>query len=142
MKKIVKIIGAAGAVAAAAALVPYHFKSDKESGEFELGGLLWKLRKEAGEEEDTYTMELLPFINKEVEAEEAAIDAQAAQAEGEDTPTEEPFTIERMEDEIVIESAEETPVEEPFAEEDTEAVIEIEVEDTPAADQKSEQAAE
>ena len=56
MKKIVKIIGAAGAVALAAGLVPYHFKSDKESGEFELGGLLWNLKKTTGEEEDTYTI--------------------------------------------------------------------------------------
>lgn len=134
MKKIVKIIGAASAVAAAAALVPYHFKSDKESGEFELGGLLWNLKKEAGEEEDTYTMELLPFIDKEVEAEEVAIDAEAAQAEGKsEDAVEEPFA-ENATDEIVVEAAEEVPVEEPFAEEDTEAVIEVEVEADPEPD--------
>ena len=135
MKKIVKIIGAAGAVAAAAALVPYHFKSDKDSGEFELGGLLWKLRKEAGEEEDTYTMELLPFINKKVEEQEAAIDANDFEVEmmADDAAVEEPFADKSGEEsEIVVEPAEEKEVEEPFAEEDTEAVVEIEVEEAPA----------
>ena len=45
MKKLVKIIGAASAVALAAGLVPTHFKTDKETGEFEIGGLLWNLKK-------------------------------------------------------------------------------------------------
>lgn len=130
MKTIVKIIGAAGAVAAAAALVPYHFKNDKDSGEFELGGLLWKLRKEAGEEEDTYTMELLPFMKKEAEAEEASDEAEET-PESDETPVEEPFA-EKTETEVVIESTDEAPVEEPFSEEDAEASIEIEVEEAPA----------
>ncbi len=96
MKKIVKIIGAASAAALAAALVPYRFKSDKESGEFELGGLLWNLKKTPGEEEDTYTMELLPFLNQEVEEKEAELAGQ------EDAPVEEPFA-EQAEDELIVE---------------------------------------
>lgn len=145
MKKIVKIIGAAGAVAAAAALVPYHFNNDKENGTFELGGLLWKLRKEAGEEEDTYTMELLPFMKKDENAEPAVkveIGKEGEDAPAEENAEEEPFA-EKAQTEVVVESAEESPVEEPFAEEDTEAVIEIEVEDgkaeTPAAETPAEE---
>ena len=75
MKKIVKIIGAASAAALAAALVPYRFKSDKESGEFELGGLLWNLKKTPGEEED----------EDELIVEEVKTDAE---------PVEEPFAEE------------------------------------------------
>ena len=120
MKKIVKIIGAASAAALAAALVPYRFKSDKESGEFELGGLLWNLKKTPGEEEDTYTMELLPFLNQEVEEKEAELAGQ------EDASVEEPFA-EQAEDELIVEEVktDAEPVEEPFAEEPT---VEITVE--------------
>ncbi|MCD7761209.1 MAG: hypothetical protein LUH16_05475 [Clostridiales bacterium] len=128
MKKIVKVIGAAGAVALAASLIPYHFKSDKETGELELGGLLWNLKKSVGEEEDTYTMELLPFIGKEKEeapaeeaaAEEAAPDAEEAPAEDaaaeEAAPAEEP----EVEVDVTVEVAEEATAEEesePAAEE-------------------------
>ena len=121
MKKIVKIIGAASAAALAAALVPYRFKSDKESGEFELGGLLWNLKKTPGEEEDTYTMELLPFLNQEVEEKEAELAGQE-----DDAPVEEPFA-EQAEDELIVEEVktDAEPVEEPFAEEPT---VEITVE--------------
>ncbi|MCD7802535.1 MAG: hypothetical protein LUH09_06495 [Clostridiales bacterium] len=123
MKKIVKVIGAAGAVALAASLIPYHFKSDKESGEMELGGLLWNLKKTPGEEEDTYTMELLPFIGKEKEeapAEEAAPAAEETPAEDaaaeEAAPAEEP----EVEVDVTVEVAEEAAAEEesePAAEE-------------------------
>ncbi len=120
MKKIVKVIGAAGAVALAASLIPYHFKSDKESGEMELGGLLWNLKKTPGEEEDTYTMELLPFIGKEKEeapaeeaaAEEAAPAAEEAPAEDataeESAPAEEP----EVEVDVTVEVADEAAAEE------------------------------
>ncbi|MCC8129509.1 MAG: hypothetical protein LIO51_06180 [Clostridiales bacterium] len=128
MKKIVKVIGAAGAVALAASLIPYHFKSDKESGEMELGGLLWNLKKTPGEEEDTYTMELLPFIGKEKEeapAEEAAAEEAAPAAEeapAEDATAEEAAPAEEPEVEVdvTVEVAEEDAVEEesePAAEE-------------------------
>ena len=125
MKKIVKIIGAASAAALAAALVPYRFKSDKESGEFELGGLLWNLKKTAGEEEDTYTMELLPFLNQEVEEKEAEL-------AGQEEPVEEPFA-EQPEDELIVEEVktDAEPVEEPFAEEPTvEITVEVSDEDS------------
>ncbi|MCD7754052.1 MAG: hypothetical protein LUH41_05880 [Clostridiales bacterium] len=126
MKKIVKVIGAAGAVALAASLIPYHFKSDKESGEMELGGLLWNLKKTPGEEEDTYTMELLPFIGKEKEeapAEEAAAEEAAPAAE--ETPAED--------------AAEEAaPAEEPEVEVD----VTVEVAEEAAAEEESEPAAE
>lgn len=112
MKKIIKIIGAAGAVALAAGLVPYHFQSDKESGEFELGGLLWNLKKTAGEEEDTYTMELLPFMDKENAPE----------------PVEEDIEVETPETEPAAQEAEEP--EEPFAEEVSNDVIVEEVDTT------------
>ncbi|MCD8385033.1 MAG: hypothetical protein LUC39_08795 [Clostridiales bacterium] len=127
MKKIVKVIGAAGAVALAASLIPYHFKSDKESGEMELGGLLWNLKKTPGEEEDTYTMELLPFIGKEKEeapAEEAAAEEAAPAAE--ETPTE---------DAAAEEAA---PAEEPEVEVD----VTVEVAEEAAAEEESEPAAE
>lgn len=101
MKKIVKIIGAAGAVALAAGLVPYHFKSDKESGEFELGGLLWNLKKTTDEEEDTYTMELLPFMDKEEEAQQETAEAEV-EVEAESAEPEEPFA-EEVSNDVVVE---------------------------------------
>ena len=118
MKKIVKIIGAAGAVALAAGLVPYHFKSDKESGEFELGGLLWNLKKTTGEEEDTYTMELLPFMDKEEEAQQETAEAEV-EVETESAEPEEPFAEEVSNDVVVeeVDTKEEPASEEAPAEE-------------------------
>ena len=117
MKKIVKIIGAAGAVALAAGLVPYHFKSDKESGEFELGGLLWNLKKTTGEEEDTYTMELLPFMDKE-EAQQETAEAEV-EVETESAEPEEPFAEEVSNDVVVeeVDTKEEAAPEEAPADE-------------------------
>lgn len=124
MKKIVKIIGAAGAVALAAGLVPYHFKSDKESGEFELGGLLWNLKKTTGEEEDTYTMELLPFMDKEEEAQQETAEAEV-EVETESAEPEEPFAEEVSNDVVVeeVDTKEEAPAEE-AAEDDEPAAAE------------------
>lgn len=118
MKKIVKIIGAAGAVALAAGLVPYHFTSDKESGEFELGGLLWNLKKTTGEEEDTYTMELLPFMDKEEEAQQETAEAEV-EVETESAEPEEPFAEEVSNDVVVeeVDTKEEAAPEEAPAEE-------------------------
>lgn len=118
MKKIVKIIGAAGAVALAAGLVPYHFTSDKESGEFELGGLLWNLKKTTGEEEDTYTMELLPFMDKEEEAQQEIAEAEV-EVETESAEPEEPFAEEVSNDVVVeeVDTKEEAAPEEAPAEE-------------------------
>lgn len=138
MKKVVKIIGAAGAVALAASLVPYRFKADKESGEFELGGLLWNLKKTAGEEEDTYTMELLPFVDKEKETEEAPAEAGEAAAE---EPVEEPFAEEPSDDVVVEEidtAKEEAPAEEPVAE--VEVVVDLDGEPEEAAAEAEEEA--
>lgn len=127
MKKIVKIIGAAGAVALAAGLVPYHFKSDKESGEFELGGLLWNLKKTTGEEEDTYTMELLPFMDKEEEAQQETAEAEV-EVEAESAEPEEPFAEEVSNDVVVEEvntkeesASEEAPTEPAEAAEEEES---------------------
>lgn len=127
MKKIVKIIGAAGAVALAASLVPYRFKSDKESGSYELGGLLWNLKKTRNEDEDTYTMELLPFVDKEKPEEETVeaeveIDTEAAPEE----PVEEPFAEEATNDVVVeeVDTSAQEPVEEPFAEQEPELAVE------------------
>lgn len=121
MKKIVKIIGAAGAVALAAGLVPYHFKSDKESGEFELGGLLWNLKKSAGEEEDTYTMELLPFMDKEEKQEpvEADVEVETEEEAASTEEPEEPFAEEASNDVVVeeVNTKEEAPAEDAPAEE-------------------------
>lgn len=119
MKKIVKIIGAAGAVALAAGLVPYHFKSDKESGEFELGGLLWNLKKTTGEEEDTYTMELLPFMDKEEEAQQETAEAEVEVETEAPAEPEEPFAEEVSNDVVVeeVDTKEEAAPEEAPAEE-------------------------
>ena len=110
MKKIAKIIGTAGAVALAAGLVPTHFKSDKESGEFEIGGLLGNLKKAPGEEEDTYTMQLLPFIDKEdevvTEVEVEVDDDAVVESAAGDEAVEEPFS-EESSNEVVVETAEE-----------------------------------
>ncbi|MGM9593428.1 MAG: hypothetical protein ACI3U8_03670 [Candidatus Onthomonas sp.] len=125
MKKVVKIIGAAGAVALAAGLVPYHFKSDKESGEFELGGLLWNLKKTTGKEEDTYTMELLPFMDKEEEAQQETAEAEVEVETEAPAEPEEPFAEEVTNDVVVEEvdtkeeaAPEETPNEEAAEEEE------------------------
>lgn len=132
MKKIVKIIGAAGAVALAAGLVPYHFKSDKESGEFELGGLLWNLKKTTGEEEDTYTMELLPFMDKEEEAQQETAEAEV-EVETESAEPEEPFA-EEVSNDVVVEEVD-TKEESVSEEAPTESVETAEEEESaPAAE--------
>ena len=63
-----KIAGAALAVG----LVPYHFKVTQESGEFEMRGLLWKLKKEFDGEQHCYTVDLFPFLNRGAKSEETA----------------------------------------------------------------------
>ena len=68
MKKfsIGKIIG----LALIAGLVPYKFKKDEETGAFEVGGLLWSVKKTPGEEKDNYTINIIPIVgNKEEPAE-------------------------------------------------------------------------
>ncbi len=65
MSKLGKFIGGAALGALAASLIPYRFQRDKETGAFELGALLWGLKKTPGEEQDTYTVELLPFLKSE-----------------------------------------------------------------------------
>ena len=57
-----RIIGAA----LVAGLIPTHFQRDEETGGFEVGGLLWSVKKTPGEEKDNYAIELLPILgNKE-----------------------------------------------------------------------------
>lgn len=61
MKKLARLIGFAALVG----LTPYRFAIDRETRSYEIGGLLWSLKKECGEESDTFTLELLPFIGSE-----------------------------------------------------------------------------
>lgn len=70
MSKLGKIIGGVAIGALAAGLIPYRFRKDKETGEFELGALLWGLKKTPGEEQDTYSVEFLPFIGGSEEPDE------------------------------------------------------------------------
>lgn len=133
IKKVLKVLGAASVVALAAGCVPYRFENDKETGRMEVGGLLWNLTKTAGKDEDTYVMELLPFIDKEKaeeaveEAVEAVEEAVEEVAEAVEEAVEEPFVEEAAADVVVeeVDSAAET-TEEPFAEE---AEVEVKVEE-------------
>ena len=131
LKKALKILGAASAAALVAGCVPYHFENDKETGHMEIGGLLWNLTKTAGKDEDTYVMELLPFVGKEKDeapAEEETVEVEAPAAEEEDAAEEEPF-VEEVSSDVVVENVNTTgeATEEPFAEE---AEVEVEVEES------------
>lgn len=131
LKKALKILGAASAAALVAGCVPYHFENDKETGRMEIGGLLWNLTKTAGKDEDTYVMELLPFVGKEKDeapAEEETVEVEAPAAEEEDAAEEEPF-VEEVSSDVVVENVNTTgeATEEPFAEE---AEVEVEVEES------------
>ena len=119
MKKILKVLGAASVVALAAGCVPYRFENDKETGRMEIGGLLWNLTKTTGKDEDTYVMELLPFIDKE-KAEEVMEEVSEA--------VEEAFAEAAEEPELVVESVDtaEEVTEEPFAETAEEPEVKVE----------------
>ena len=92
MKTKTKILGALGALALLG-LTPYHYENDEETGSFKIGALLWSLRKDVGEEKDTYTIYFLPFLN---EAEEEPV---------QDEDKEEPLDPEEPEDPDVEEAA-------------------------------------
>ena len=62
MKKLGMILGGVCTGALAASLIPFRVKLDREKGAFEIGSLLWSLKKTPGEERDTYTFELLPLF--------------------------------------------------------------------------------
>ena len=79
MKTITKVLCGAS-VLALAGLVPYRIESD-EDGSFKVTALLWNMTKVPGEETDTYTIDVLPFIQFP-EAEEADEDEEA-EADGE-----------------------------------------------------------
>ena len=68
MKTITKVLCGAS-VLALAGLIPYRIESD-EDGSFKVTALLWNMTKVPGEETDTYTVDVLPFIQFP-EAEEA-----------------------------------------------------------------------
>lgn len=76
MKKLAKILSTIGAISLAASIVPYYVRKDEETGTFEIGGLLWSLKKTPGEEKDNYTVELLPFKNGKAADGEEVPDAQ------------------------------------------------------------------
>lgn len=71
MKNLGKIIGAVTLGALAASVIPYRFKRDEDTGAYELGALLWSLKKAPGKEEDTYTLQFLPLLGKKEKADEA-----------------------------------------------------------------------
>ena len=55
----------------AAGMVPYRIKKDEYTGAFEVGSLLWGLKKTPGGERDKYTLDLFPLIGfKKKSAEE------------------------------------------------------------------------
>lgn len=62
MEKQEKIIGRVCLGALAAGLIPYRIEQDKETGAFDVGSLIWSVKKTVGEESDTYALELLPLL--------------------------------------------------------------------------------
>ena len=70
MKKLGKLIGRVCLGAAAASVLPYRFQMDKDTGSFEVGSLLWAVKKTPGRERDKYTIELLPLFGSKEEASE------------------------------------------------------------------------
>ena len=104
MKKLFKILGGLGAAALAAGLIPYRFLSDEDSGSYEVGGLLWSLKKSAGQERDNYTVEFFPGLGKHEQPDEEPAAEEPAAEEPKDEPAAE-------------EPKEEAPAEEPKAEE-------------------------
>lgn len=113
--RLTKMLGKLGAAALVAGLIPYRFESDKETGSYEVGGMLWTLKKTAGEENDTYSFELFPFAGQRKQTEETA-----------ETPAEE--TEEAAEEaEVAAEEAEEIVEEVVIAAEVEVAAEEVEV---------------
>lgn len=115
MKTFAKILCAALAVSA----VPYRFKSDKETGNFEVGSLLWSLKKTCGEEKNTYTVELFPCTGckkKPAEEPKAAEKAEETVTEAAEEPAEE-AVAEECAEECAEEAAAEESAEETVAEE-------------------------
>lgn len=73
MNKLGKLIGRVCLGAAAASVVPYYIRMDRETGGFEVGSLLWAVKKTPGRERDKYTIEFLPLFGaKEEPTEEEA----------------------------------------------------------------------
>ncbi len=68
MKTITKVLCGVG-VLTLAGLIPYRFESDEENGSCKVTALLWNMTKVPGEETDTYTVDVLPFIQFAEEAE-------------------------------------------------------------------------
>lgn len=82
MKTITKVLCGAS-VLALAGLIPYRIESD-EDGSFKVTALLWNMTKVPGEETDTYTVDVLPFIQFPEEAED-----DEEEEDGEETEDEE-----------------------------------------------------
>ena len=83
MKSIGKTIGKICVGALAASLVPYRFRWEKETGSFQLGSLLWSVKKTCGRERDNYEFELFPLFGGSSPAAEpeAPVEAEALAAE-------------------------------------------------------------
>ena len=67
MNKPGKLIGRVCLGAAAASVVPYYIRMDRETGGFEVGSLLWAVKKTPGRERDKYTIEFLPLFGAKEE---------------------------------------------------------------------------
>lgn len=67
MNKLGKLIGRVCLGAAAASVVPYYIRMDRETGGFEVGSLLWAVKKTPGRERDKYTIEFLPLFGAKEE---------------------------------------------------------------------------
>ncbi len=79
MKTITKVLCGVG-VLTLAGLIPYRFESD-EDGSCKVTALLWNMTKVPGEETDTYTVDVLPFIQFAEEGAEEDVDEEAEETE-------------------------------------------------------------
>lgn len=90
MKKVTKILKGAGVAALVMGLVPFRYNSDKETGDFEVGALLWSLKKTSGDGQDQYKFELFPGIGSNKKpAEEPAAEEAIEEVVAESTESEE-----------------------------------------------------
>lgn len=58
MKKIIKAVR----LLTLAAMIPYRFRTLDENGSYEVGALLWSMKKTVGEDSQNYSVEFLPFL--------------------------------------------------------------------------------
>ena len=88
--KIGKVVGKIALGALVAGLIPYRFRSDKESGTCEVRSLLWGLKKTPGEEKNSYTVSIPGAALNSKEEEAEAVPEEPAAEEPAETPAGEP----------------------------------------------------